>query len=163
MSAIVIVDTSILLNLFACPGRCDQAEEVIDQLEEHIENDDHLFLPLAAIIETGNHISHVNNGNARRKAAERFAKGMRDAINDIAPWKPIGLPSVDDLLAWLVCFPDNATKEIGMGDTSIIEEFNQSVKKWPQRRVTIWSLDEHLSAYDHKPRPWKKAARVDGK
>ena len=62
MSTIVLVDTSILLNVVDVPGRNQQRVAVLKTLEQRILQRDHLFIPLAAIIETGHHIAHVADG-----------------------------------------------------------------------------------------------------
>ena len=89
MSSIVIVDTSVLLNIMDVPDRNQHKDEVLDRLGVLIEAGDHLFIPMAAIVEVGNHIAHVKNGALRRAAATRFVKEVRSALADEAPWKPI--------------------------------------------------------------------------
>ena len=75
MSSIVLVDTSVLLNVLDVPGRNQQRESVLDELGAFIEAEDLLFIPMAAIIETGNHIAHMDgDGRLRRQAAERFVE-----------------------------------------------------------------------------------------
>ena len=74
MSSIVIVDTSVLLNIIDVPDRNQRKEEVLDRLATLIESSDHLFIPMAAIVEVGNHIAHGRNGAQRRAAAGRFVK-----------------------------------------------------------------------------------------
>ncbi|OGB32764.1 MAG: hypothetical protein A3F78_08175 [Burkholderiales bacterium RIFCSPLOWO2_12_FULL_61_40] len=152
MSAIVLVDTSILLNVVDVPGRNQQRDAVIDELAARIDDGDHLFIPLAAIIETGNDIARISDGGARRSAAERFAGAVRAALNDEAPWKPLNFPSHEDLSAWLVQFPDSASKKVGMGDLSIQHEWGHLCKKYPMSRVLIWTLDIDLQGYDRAPR-----------
>jgi len=39
----------------------------------------------------------------------------------------------------------------GMGDLSIIKEWEKFKRKVPDRRVFIWSLDSDLQGYDHCP------------
>ena len=62
MSAIVIVDTSVLLNIMDVPDRNQHKEAVLNLLGALIEAGDHLFIPMAAIVEVGNHIAQVKNG-----------------------------------------------------------------------------------------------------
>ncbi len=62
MSAIVIVDTSVLLNILNVPGRNERRVEVLAELGGLIETGDHLFIPMAAIVEVGNHIAQLGNG-----------------------------------------------------------------------------------------------------
>ena len=125
MSAIVIVDTSILLNILDVPGRNESRAEVLDQLGALIEVGDHLFIPMSAIVEVGNHIAQLGNGAHRRSAAERFVSEVRKALADEAPSKPINFPSNLEVLSWLEAFPDAAMQGLGMGDLSIKKETNE--------------------------------------
>jgi hypothetical protein len=152
MSAIVLVDTSILLNVVNVPGRNQQRADVLVALAERIDEGDHLFIPMAAIIETGNHIAHIGDGGLRRQAADRFATAVRDALNDVAPWKPLHFPSHEDLSAWLLHFPDSASRQVGMGDLSIQHEWTHLCKKYPMSRVLIWSADGDLHGFDRIPK-----------
>jgi hypothetical protein len=152
MSAIVLVDTSILLNVVDVLGRNQQRAAVLDALAARIDDGDHLFIPMAAIIETGNHIAHISDGGARRSAAARFAGAVRDALNDVAPWKPLNFPSHEDLSAWLVQFPDSASKKVGMGDLSIQHEWKHLCQKYPTSRVLIWTVDADLQGHDRVAR-----------
>lgn len=152
MGAIVLVDTSILLNVVDVPGRNQHRGAVIAALASRISDGDHLFIPMAAIIETGNHIAHISDKGARRSVAIRFASAVRDALDDVAPWKPLNFPRHEDLSAWLVQFPDSASKKIGMGDLSIQHEWTDLRKKFPLSRVLIWTVDADLQGYDYAPR-----------
>ena len=100
MSAIVIVDTSVLLNILDVPGRNQRRGEVLAELERLIDASNHLFIPMAAIVEVGNHITQLGNGALRRASAERFIAEVRKALADEAPWKPINFPSNSILLGW---------------------------------------------------------------
>lgn len=151
MSSIVLVDTSILLNVLDVEGRNDRRDEVFDELGVRIQAGDHLFIPLAAIIETGNHIAHVSNGAARRSAALRFVQAVQGALGSVAPWKPLNFPDHTALAAWLQAFPDSVTRQIGMGDLSIQHEWKQLCTKFPMSRVLIWSVDEDLRGYEYVP------------
>lgn len=42
---------------------------------------------------------------------------------------------------------DHAMAELGLGDVSIIAEWQRQRLLSPQRRLEIWSLDEHLQGY----------------
>jgi hypothetical protein len=151
MSSIVLVDTSILLNVLDVEGRNERRDEVINELTARIQDGDHLFIPLAAIVETGNHIAHIDHGAARRSAAQRFVKTVQDALDSVAPWRPLHFPDHTASAAWLQAFPDSATRRIGMGDVSIQHEWRQLRSKFPMSRVLIWSVDADLQGYDHIP------------
>ena len=149
MSAIVIVDSSVLLNIIDVPGKNQHRDEVLNRLGDLIDDGDHLFIPMAAIVEVGNHIAHVANGTLRRAAAERFVKMVREALEDKAPWKPIRFPEDDDVLSWLDGFPDAAMRGVGMGDLSIRREWKASCTRHPMSRVWVWTLDSDLADLDH--------------
>ncbi len=152
MSAIVIVDSSVLLNIIDVPDRNQRKDEVFDRLSKLIENGDHLFIPMAAIVEVGNHIAHVANGAQRRAAAERFVKEVRSALADEAPWKPNNFPSNQEVLSWLDAFPDSATKGVGMGDLSIRQEWESCCHRYSMSRVWVWTLNGDLAGLDRTAR-----------
>lgn len=156
MSAIVIVDTSILLNILDVPGRNESRTEVLTALDARIEAGDHLFIPMSAIVEVGNHIAQLSSGAQRRATAERFVAEVRKALADEAPWKPINFPSNLEVLGWLDAFPDAAMQGLGMGDLSIKKEWETLCAKYRMSRVRVWTLDEDLAGLD-------RAARFGGK
>lgn len=151
MGAIVLVDTSILLNVLNVPGRNQQRDLILDGLEKRIDANDHLFIPMAVIIETGNHIAHVKDGGLRRQAAERFVHTVRDAIAGVAPWKPLNFPSSHDVIGWLSEFPESAQRGVGMGDLSIQKEWCRLCRQYAMSRVSIWSVDSDLQGFDYQP------------
>lgn len=148
MSTIVVVDTSVLLNILDVPGRNESQDEVLDELGRLIEAGDHLFIPMAAIVEVGNHIAQLGNGALRRAAAERFIAEVRKALADEAPWKPINFPSNQAVLSWLDAFPDAAMQGLGMGDLSIKKEWEDLCAKYRLSRVRVWALDHDLTGLD---------------
>jgi len=159
MSSIVIVDTSVLLNIIDVPERNQHKPQVLDRLEKLIEGGDHLFIPMAAIVEVGNHIAHVKNGGQRRTAAERFVREVRSALADQAPWKPINFPSNSEVLKWLEAFPDSATAGVGMGDLSIRQEWASCCARYAMSHVWVWALDGDLSGLSRPARRGGAVAR----
>lgn len=148
MSAIVIVDSSVLLNIIDVPGRNQRREQVLDRLAKLIDNADHLFIPMAAIVEVGNLIARVKNGALARAAAQRFVNEVRSALSGEAPWKPVNFPSNEAVLQWLDAFPESATKGIGMGDLSIKQEWESCCRRNSMSRVWVWTLDDDLAGLD---------------
>lgn len=62
------IDTSILLNILDVPDRNQNKDEVVKEFKTLIGSQtETLILPLATIIETGNHIAHIGSGNVRRE------------------------------------------------------------------------------------------------
>ena len=156
MSSIVLIDTSVLLNVLDVPGRNQNRAEVLGLLEEKIDSEDHLFIPLATIIETGNHLAHLpGSGGLRRTYADRFVSTVQEAINNQAPWRLMALPDVEHVLNWLSDFPDSAMRQVGMGDQSIKKDWEELCRKYSMSRVLVWSVDGDLSGLDRIPKKKK--------
>ena len=85
------IDTSGMLNLLEVPEMCSDAEAVKEQWKEVLRAEDVLILPVATIIETGNHIAHISNGNARRTIAGKFGEYLRKTAEGEAPWQLYGV------------------------------------------------------------------------
>ena len=151
MSGIVIVDTSVFLNVLDVPGFNQDREADLARFRELIEAGANLLLPIAAIFEAGNHIAQLADGQQRRRYAEAFRDRVREALEGQAPWTPIRLPDDRELAGWLDEFPDSAMRGAGMGDLSIVKAWERTWAQHPARRVTIWSHYQHLAGYDRTP------------
>lgn len=148
MSAICLVDTSVLVEILRVPGMDSHHAAVVLELEERITRKESLFLPMTTILETGNHIGQHGDGRQRRACAERFVEQVEAALKGQSPFKPISFLKAEQLQAWLAEFPEHAGRGSGLGDLSIIHDWQRICDQNPQRRVTIWSLDQHLAGYD---------------
>lgn len=160
MSSICLIDTSVFLNLLNVPN-CNQEREFVTQsFREYVELDCTFLLPMATLIETGNHIAQNGDGTKRRMAALRFVEEVKAAFKGDAPWRTTAFPDPAEILEWIEKFPDLAgqnkapDKQEGtsFGDLSIIEEFNKVCKRFPMSEVFIWSLDSDLKNYHQNPR-----------
>ena len=129
---ICLVDISIFCNVLEVPNRCQDRDVVLDGLREKIESGWSLLLPVTAIIETDNHIAQVADGRQRRGVAKRFVEQVQKALNGEAPWVVTPLPEKEAWLAWLSEFPDHAMRGVGIGDLTIIKEF--------ERQCTLHSI-----------------------
>lgn len=161
MSCICIIDTSVFLNLLNVPNRNQYKHQVVRDFETYSDNGATFILPMATIIETGNHIAQNGDGGTRRKTAERFCKAVIGAFNGDAPYKPSDFPNKAEILTWIDRFPNLAgqnktpqktTEGTSFGDLSIIEEFNKAVELTHRMtEVFIWSLDADLTQCRHHP------------
>lgn len=88
MSAIILLDTSVYLNVLNIPGRNQQRQDVLKAFERSIEARDYLLLPVPAIWETGNHVSRLSNGGLRFQYARLFVDDVGRAINGETPYSP---------------------------------------------------------------------------
>ncbi len=146
---IALVDTSVFCNILRVPGYDQDYDQVMQGLEHYIRTRVHLLLPVATILETGNHIAHLKNGQVRRQTAVNFVKAVRDALDEQAPWT-VSRPLLDpkDLRDYLAQFPDAAMRGISLGDFSIIQEYARLCKLHRERYIFIWSLDKDLGGYE---------------
>lgn len=153
MRKVHFVDTSVLLNLLDVPNRNADAVQVKDELRLLVQRKETIILPVASIIETGNHIAHVDDGRIRRGLAQKFGEFLRDTADGKAPWRLSSLAWGGETLHWFADnFTDYASGEVGIGDLSIIHEFNTYLLKTPGVSARIWSTDGHMQGYDHAER-----------
>ncbi|MBK1707249.1 PIN domain-containing protein [Halochromatium glycolicum] len=149
MSAICLVDTTVFLEILNVPIKAKRHQETLAQLRERIaSNSEELFLPMATVLETGNHIGQNGDGQQRRQCAERFVEQVRLALEGKSPFKPLRFLDEPDFLVWLQDFPEHASRGSGLGDLSIIQDWQRLCAQNPHRRVYIWSFDRHLIGYD---------------
>ena len=153
MKAVAILDTSILLELLHVPGRHStdlHLEREVARRRRDLQES--LLLPVAAILETGNHIGRLADGRERRLFASKFVQVVEFALNNQAPFSAVGA-RLDDLRAWLPFFVDWVTPRAReFTDLSIQRVFEQQCALHIARRVYVWSLDSDLAGLDRPPR-----------
>lgn len=124
--SIGLVDTSVFCEIVPVPGRSQRREDVLVKFEALIRGRVTLLLPIATILETGNHIAHITEGGRRRTTAIRFVELVQPALGNLegpAPWTvPHPLLNPEDMQRYLSRFPDYAMREISLGDLSIISK-----------------------------------------
>lgn len=157
MSAIVLLDTSVYLNILDVAGRNQARSQVLKDFQNYIENGSYFLLPLATVWETGNHIAHLTTGGLRRKFAQLLVTEVEKAFTGDAPYRPTYFPEPEVFLQWLRYFPEFAQKNkssektsegTSLANLSIIKEWERACAQNPMSRVLIWSLDCDLSSYD---------------
>lgn len=143
------IDTSVMLNLLEVPKMCSDVEKVKLQWKQNLESNDVLIMPFATIVETGNHIAHISDGNKRRKIARKFGEFLRKTAKGEAPWKLYGVKNTKEELLYLADnIEDFATREIGIGDMSIVYAYERYIEETPGvGTIMIWSTDTHLQGY----------------
>lgn len=151
MNEIVIVDTSIVDNLVPVPGWNQDAEQVQSQFEHFIKGRAEFILPVAVIIETGNHIAGLGDGGLRRATAVRFTTFVTRALTPEMPFALSPELTRDELLATMARWPDDALHGLGVADLSIVRLWEGQVQLNAARRVLIWSTDTHLAGFDRGP------------
>lgn len=155
MAEVHFVDTSVLLELLAVPGKSQQPGRVKEVHDELVSAGAQLVLPIATVIETGNHITQLPDGASRRSCAERFVALLRLMVAERLPWV---LHSVawDERMLAMLCdgtamtgpFVDLAAAgAIGTGDLAILAECESYAERTAHVDVKVWTLDERLAAY----------------
>ncbi|WP_049154685.1 hypothetical protein [Corynebacterium aurimucosum] len=85
---VYFIDTSVLDNLLAIPHKCQAKEQAkIDFAERQSENAK-FILPITAVIETGNHIAQLPQGDVRRNIAEKVFPDARADRPSTSPMDP---------------------------------------------------------------------------
>ena len=83
------IDTSVMTNILEMPGRCSDAQKIKEEFNFAMKQEEVLILPIATIIETGNHIAHIADGNIRRNVAAKFGQCLRKTAE--GPKDPIAV------------------------------------------------------------------------
>ena len=91
MPGVIVVDTTVLLNVLDVPGRNQHRDDVLQRFEKVME----ALLPMAAVFEAGNHIAKLADGQQRRRFAAVFCDQVRAALNGGHPgcWFPCRRPT----------------------------------------------------------------------
>jgi len=160
MSSICLIDTSIFLELLNVPNYNQHRASVLADFQTYAQAGCTFLLPMATILETGNHIAQNGDGTMRRKTAIRFVKEVKEAFTGVAPWRPTTFPNTAEILEWIDKFPDlagrnkapNKQEGTSFGDLSIIQEFHKSCNLFQMSEVFIWSLDSDLQNYHQRPK-----------
>ena len=149
MKSVCLIDTSVFLEILNVPGKAGMHGLIIRELEEKIRDGEGLFLPMATIFETGNHIGQNGDGSQRRDCALKFVAQVELAIDRKSPFVPLNFVEASVMRAWLAEFPNWARDGSGLGDLSIVHDWQRLCQQNKARRVYIWTHDTtHLAGYD---------------
>lgn len=150
MSKINFVDTSVLVELLNIPGMNAHHEDAKVEYQLMAEEEDVFILPVATLIETGNHIAHISDGGLRYNISLKFAELVEKASNSIDNWNVQPEISPDVLKKIIDQIPSQANAQTGFGDISIIEQFlDYQENHQPIGEMRIWSYDHHLQSYSY--------------
>ena len=131
MRKVLLIDTSLLCVWLKVPGKETAGnnkwdfELVNEKILTEIAKGTTLVLPLATVIETGNHIAQAKttNSDSKRITSEKFAEIMIAAADETSPWaafrEQIVLWEAEGLKNLAEKFPNQVVKKTSMGDASI--------------------------------------------
>ncbi|MBF0136566.1 MAG: hypothetical protein H7833_13425 [Magnetococcus sp. DMHC-1] len=155
----LIFDTSVFCCLLQVPGKetCGPEGDVWDhkrisnQIAREEKEGSTFVLPLATIIETGNHISQCKGD--RHSLARELGKYIRDTAEGNTPWAAFvaqtNLWERDTLLSLADNWPDMATQGISLGDATIVDVADY----YAQTGCTVEILTGDLGLKSHQPTP----------
>ena len=162
---LLLLDTSILCEILCVPGKFDEHSGILEQFKKYQKRNDVFFaqcnqtcyefyLPLATIIETGNHIGQIDDGKVRRNRANLFVGFVKNALTGKSPFRFLKW-ELSEMKEWIDDFPDFTTQQNGgIGDLSIVKEYERLCSQPPSDLpIKIWSKDNHLSSYS---RNWEE-------
>lgn len=154
-SRILIFDTSVLCCWLSVPGKSEAGpvddrwdQQRIQQLiDRERERRSTFVLPVASLIETGNHIAQC--AGDRFRLASRLAEHLRDAADAASPWAAFtdqaSLWETDGLKSLADDWPNLAARGVSIGDATI-----KTVAEYYARagyEVEILTGDLGLKAY----------------
>ncbi|WP_009632213.1 hypothetical protein [Synechocystis sp. PCC 7509] len=155
MKKVLVIDTSILCVYLEVPGKdtCgsnkDQwdKQRVDDLLKKEVQESTIFVLPLAAIIETGNHIAQAVT--KRYEIAQALAEIILKTAKQETPWAAFTEQSVlwdtQGLKNLAAEWPELAKQKLSIGDATIISVAEYYAKMGST--VKILTADKGLEAY----------------
>lgn len=155
MAEVVFLDSSILFNLLQVPHKCGDRDAVLAEFQKLRQAGATFVFPVAAVIETGNHIAHLD-GQHCWECMNTFVTFLSRALQAAPPWAVSGVAWDQDFLQALVdggnsrlALIDFATSNgIGGGDASLLLEIERYRAKVPSATpVRLWTLDRALGSY----------------
>ena len=153
---VLIFDTSVLCVWLKVPGKetCGSGDHTLtyDIVNDKIENEKQAYttfvLPIASIIETGNHIAH--SVGDRHKLGISFAEVMEATADSVSPWAAFteqsDLWKRENLKVLAQRWKESVISGQSLGDASIVDVANYYAKAGFE--VEIFTGDEGLKAYE---------------
>lgn len=156
MKKVLIIDTSILCVWLQVPGmdvcgpdndRWDR-DKVQQKITEEMKKGSVFVLPIATIIETGNHISRADH--SRKERAEALSDILRKSADGASPWAAFSAQTElwkgDKLKNLATDWPNLATQGLSLGDVTIkdVAEYYAQMN----HRVEILTGDKGLKSYE---------------
>lgn len=155
MKKVLIIDTSILCVWLDVPGMdsCGPNHDRWDKQRVDLKIQDEgqigttFVLPLATIIETGNHIAQ--SSHSRRERGQGLANLINKSADNETPWAAFSdqsiLWSAERIKVLAETWPDLASQKLSLGDATIkdVAEYYAQM----DCKVEILTGDQGLKAY----------------
>lgn len=156
MRKVLVIDTSVLCVWLKVPGKetCGSSHALItyEMVSKKIDEEKKLgttfILPLATIIETGNHIAHSSGD--RKVLGDEFAQIMIASADETSPWAAFteqsSLWNPENLKKLAEKWKETVISGQALGDASIVEVVNYYTDLGYE--VEIFTGDEGLKAFE---------------
>lgn len=153
---VLIFDTSVLCVWLKVPGKetCGSGdcvltfEDVDAKIDVEKQAKTTFVLPIASIIETGNHIAH--SAGDRHVLGSSFAEVIEATANNVSPWAAFTEQSElwekENLKVLAQRWKESVISGQSLGDATIVDVANYYAKAGFE--VEIYTGDEGLKAYE---------------
>lgn len=167
MRKVLIIDTSILCVWLQVPGKetcgSDKNQWNKERLEPILADEEKkktiFVLPLATIVETGNHIAQAKS--KRYEIAQKLAEIITAAVDEKTPWAAFTEQSplwdVEQLKQLATEWPSLAAQNISLGDATIKKVAEHYAKM--SVKVEIITGDEGLKSYEPTTPPKRRRSQ----
>lgn len=153
---ILIIDTSILTVWLQIPGFETAGSnnqwnyaKIVDKLKSEEKVDTCFVLPIATIIETGNHIAHIKQGDVYA-LVNRFADLLELVAQNQTPWTlfttQAELWTPEHLMELANQWRQTGVMKLSLGDASIVKVAHYY--QLMQYNVEIFTGDAQLKSYE---------------
>ncbi len=153
--AVLVIDTSYLVELYKVPGFFSEAHhtEVKARFERAADARSRLFIPFPVIFEVANHIVDGRDDGARARLAKSFVEHVLTSFEQETPFIITPALTEENLKTLLRIFAGEfAAQRVGLTDAAIVEEGRRLKKKYgAQALVHIWTKDKRLKANEPDP------------
>ncbi len=148
-----LIDTSVLIDLLDLPNEAHDHAGRVAEADRKRDRGVQFMLPVASVIECGQHIQRVINGHSRRTCAVKFEHVLQQTAEGVAPWTltPLEWNSefLNSLLEQRPPFPASLVEGLAqsiheMGDLTIIAELRRVRANLNYVTVDVWTLDQGL-------------------
>jgi len=164
---ILIMDTSILCCWLRVPGKETAGsgndkwtpDRIEKRINEEMERNSTFVLPVASLIETGNHIAQAPS--RRYECATKLAEYIVATADNQSPWAAFtnqsALWETEQLKNLAKKWPDLAKQGVSIGDATIKDVAEYYAK--PGWQVEILTADAGLKAYEPQHSPPRQPRR----
>lgn len=157
MARALFVDTSVLCVLLQIPGKSDGRNDIINEFVERQRKGALFVIPVAAVVEAGNHIAQLSDGHDRESRSRALKDLLERSLAGTHPWVVSGVAWDHGLVRSIIhgggSAPDlvqAARSNVGTGDLSILAEmraFAARTETPSALPVELWTLDAGLRAF----------------